>query len=74
MQSWKYEIGVILRIKHKDQEVRARIAGFADQLDNTAPLVVNLRVPSGVRWSRIETTIPADQVIGPEERNYDLFG
>lgn len=50
MKSWQYEIGEVLLIHRKGQQVPARIVGFTDQLDDNMPLLCHVRVCGNSRW------------------------
>jgi hypothetical protein len=63
MKSWQYEIGDVLRINHNEQEVLARVAGYMDSLDDTTPLLVNLRVAGGLRWGGRQVKVQPEQII-----------
>lgn len=63
MHAWDYEINDVLLIKHKDTEQVARVAGYIDSLDDTTPLIVNLRVSDGLRWGERQVKIKPSQII-----------
>lgn len=63
MKSWQYELGDVLRIHYKGQKVLARVAGHVDQLDDTKPLLANLRVAGGLRWGERQIKIQPEHVI-----------
>lgn len=63
MYSWEHEIGDILWINHNGAEVVARVAGYFDSLDNTKPLLVNLRVSDGLRWGQRKVKIQPEQIV-----------
>lgn len=63
MQSWEHEIGDVLWINYNGAEVVARVAGYVDSLDNTKPLLVNLRVSDGLRWGQRQVKIQPEQIV-----------
>lgn len=63
MQSWQYEINDVLWINYNGSEQVARVAGYVDSLDNTTPLLVNLRVADGQRWGSREVKIQPSQIV-----------
>ncbi len=63
MQSWEHEIGDVLWINHSGAEVPARVAGYFDSLDNTKPLLVNLRIADGQRWGQRQVKIQPAQIV-----------
>lgn len=65
MQAWDYEIDDVLLITHKGIEQPARVAGYIDSLDDTKPLLVNLRVSQGLRWGERQVKITKEQIIKP---------
>jgi hypothetical protein len=70
MKSHTHEIDDVLRVEHKGQEVLARVAGYVDSLDSTAPLFVNLRISGGLRWGQRAVKITPDQIRGTEPNWY----
>src|SRR6266581_1306326 len=65
MQAWNYEINDVLLITHKGIEQPARVAGYIDSLDNTKPLLVNLRVSGGQRWGARQYKVQMSQIVKP---------
>ena len=63
MKAWTYTIGDVLRIERKGEQVFARIARFADSLDDMTPLYVNLRCAGGLRWSEATVKILKEQIV-----------
>lgn len=63
MQSSPYAVGDVLSIMYKGETAIARVAGYTDQLDETAALLVNLRVSGGLRWGERQIKIHPGQII-----------
>ena len=63
MKAWHYDIGDVLRIERKGEQVIARIARFTDSLDSSKPLYVNLRCAGGLRWSEQRIKIQPGQIL-----------
>lgn len=65
MKSWPYEIGDVLLITHKGTEQIARVAGYIDSLDDSTPMLVNLRIAGGLSWGQRKVKIKPGQIIKP---------
>ena len=65
MKAWSHEVGDVLLITHKGQEVIARVTGYVDSLDNTTPLLCNLRIADGQAWGRRVVKVQASEIIKP---------
>lgn len=65
MHSWEYEIGDVLLISRKNQEVVARVADYFDSLDNTTPLYCNLRTIDDANWKLSVVKVQPSQIIKP---------
>jgi len=65
MTGWTYEVGDVLSVSYKGVEQPVRVVGYIDSLDNTKPLLVNLRVSDGLRWGERQFKITKEQIIKP---------
>lgn len=65
MKSHTHEIGDVLLIERKGSEVVARVADYIDSMDNTTPLLCNLRVSDGKRWGSATVKVLPAQIIKP---------
>lgn len=63
MHSWEHEIGDVLLIQYKGEEVVARVADYVDSLDNTTPLYCNLRASSNAWWRKSVIKVQPGQIV-----------
>lgn len=70
MKSSPYEIGDVLIINHNGVEQIARLADYEDQLDDTKPLYVNLRISDGQAWGKRKVKIQSAWIKGVDKDWY----
>lgn len=70
MKTWDCEINDVLIIEHKGVEQVARLARYEDQLDDTKPVYVNLRIADGQAWGQRQVKIQPGQIKGVDKDWY----